>query len=247
MIENPRESRLHYEFERMRSIRRKGGLIEFRCADLTEEEEFGVLDPRTFVLSRLDEAPSPNYLTPEMFLERYPERAPEKYLVLFSCRGIMKMPEGQYKETFIHIMEVVFGVDYPSVPPLFVWRTPVWHPNILPPFVCPNDRPFSVGTTLDQLCVKVGQMIQYQFYNVDDPWNRDAAAWAAENMSLFPLDRRDLLDGHVHEQPAVTSPPARTDDGGDLSRPLDELGGAQGPIRGTDPLSESEPLVTLLS
>lgn len=245
MITNPRESRLKHEFERMRDIQRSEGLIQFRCADLTQEEERDTLDPRTFLLSRQKAGLSGDYLTPEEFMERYPARAPEKYLVFFTCLGLKRMSDGQFTETREHLMEVIFGVDYPSAPPQFVWWTPIWHPNIFPPLICPDDRPFSVGTTLDQLCLMVGQMIQYRIYNVNDPMNREAAAWAAENSAQFPLERRDLLDGLTHEDSALTPTRTYESDGGAVCILLDQVETVPTTDHGTNP-TESEPLVTLL-
>ena len=56
-------------------------------------------------------------------------------------------------------MEVVFGADYPSKPPTFVWLTPIWHPNLRRPYICLEGRPFAVGWTLDLIVQEVGRLV----------------------------------------------------------------------------------------
>src|SRR4051794_27376714 len=93
---SPRERRLVHEFERMRSLRREGGLIEFFCADLTAEEASAFLS-NSRSLGRLVVENLPGFLEPDQFAARYPNRAPEKYLISFKCRGLMKVPGGDIR------------------------------------------------------------------------------------------------------------------------------------------------------
>lgn len=199
--EDIRESRIAYEFQRMLAIRKKEGLIDFRCADLSAQEANEYLAARMHadVVRRA----LPGFLTPEEFQQRFPNRSPEKYLVGFRCMGLLKSPDGEIVKTDEHGLEIVFGVDYPVNPPRFVWLTPIWHPNILPPYLCTQGRPFAIGTPLDMICLMVGQMIQYRSYNVLDALNHEAAEWAAKNRSQLPVDTRGLLDGKEHSCPLV--------------------------------------------
>ena len=135
------------------------------------------------------------FLEPEQFEARYPGQAPEKYLVVYHCKGLIKEGEDDFRESSQHALEVVYGWDYPNKKPTFVWGTPIWHPNIKTPYICLEERPFAIGLTLDRVVVEVGRMIQYQSYNVDDPLNQEAADWARKNRDRFPVDDRDLLDG----------------------------------------------------
>ncbi len=201
----PRDYRLRYEYERMLAIRKPDGLISFRCADLTAEEAAAYL-AASMKFEIITDA-LPGFLEPEEFDRRFPGRAPEKYLVLFRCAGLMKNDAGEIVRTNQHMMEVVFGVDYPARPPRFVWLTPIWHPNIVMPHLCTDGRPFAIGVTLDQICLMVGQMIQYQNYNLADPLGpqgKEVALWAARNREMFPIDTRDLLDGKERARPLVT-------------------------------------------
>ncbi|MEH1799001.1 MAG: ubiquitin-conjugating enzyme E2 [Nostoc sp.] len=203
MTRTIREKRLVHEFQRMLSIRREGGLIDFHCAELSIEEGEKFLTssvPLDFILDKLD-----GFLVPEEFQQRFPDKAPEKYYVVFRCGGLQKLSEHE-EPTRVdkHVMEIVFGYDYPSVPPRYVWLTNIWHPNIQRPYLCDKGRPFAVSTSLDQICLMVGQMIQYRIYNTEDPLDKDAAKWAAQNKKLFPIDTRDLLTGEEHSGPLVS-------------------------------------------
>lgn len=198
-----REKRLAHEFKRMLALCREGGLIEFRCAELSTEEASAFLESSMsleLVFEKLK-----GFLTPEEFQERFPSKAPEKYGILFHCKGLSKLSEkDEPTEIDKHVMEVVFGYDYPSVPPRYIWLTDIWHPNIKLPYICTTGRPFAISTSLDQICLMVGQMIQYRNYNIEDPLNKEAAQWAAKNKKRFPIETRDLITGQEYSRPLVS-------------------------------------------
>ena len=118
-------------------------------------------------------------------------------MIRFNCKGLWQLDDGKIVEAPYHLMEVVFGADYPSKPPTFVWLTPIWHPNLRRPYICLEGRPFAVGWTLDLIVQEVGRLVQYQTYNVNDPLNFEAAEWARQNTQRFPVDDRDLLDSRI--------------------------------------------------
>lgn len=51
---------------------------------------------------------------------------PEKYLVLFKCKGLAKADVISEE----HIVSIYLHADYPRKPPIVRWKTPVFHPNI---------------------------------------------------------------------------------------------------------------------
>lgn len=202
-MSSERETRLWSEFQRMLALRRPNSLFRFVCGDLAGKEAEEFLKPwmsRTVITENMD------FVPPEVFATRYPGRGPAKYLVNFNCKGLMKTEKGDIVETENHTFEVVFGLDYPSRPPRFVWLTPIWHPNIAVPYLCAEGRPFAIATTLAQIVLMAGKMIQYRIYNLDDPLGpkgKEAADWARQHTGRFPIDRRDLIDGAVHSGPIV--------------------------------------------
>jgi hypothetical protein len=220
MQDSIRLNRLREEFALMRALLGPHALLEFWCADLSAEEAPQFLRS-SFSFDVITDG-FPGFLTPEAFEAASPTMPPEKYMIRFNCRGLWRREDGAILEAPYHLMEVVFGVDYPSKPPTFVWLTPIWHPNLKRPYICLEGRPFAVGWTLDLIVKEVGRLVMYQSYNVNDPLNHEAAAWARDNAHRFPVDDRDLLDGRIrvrHESAPgddravdVTTSPVEMDD-----------------------------------
>ena len=190
-----RLGRLQEEFELMRALLKPYALLEFWVADLTAEEAPQFLRTK-FSFDVITDG-FPGFLTPEQFAAQSPDMPPEKYMIRFKCKGLWQQDNGSIVEAPYHLMEVVFGADYPSKPPTFVWLTPIWHPNLRRPYICLEGRPFAVGWTLDLIVQEVGRLVQYQTYNVNDPLNHEAAEWAKQNAERFPVDDRDLLDSRI--------------------------------------------------
>jgi ubiquitin-protein ligase len=190
-----RELRLQKEFQRMCKLDEDHPhkLFDFICADLSSQEAAEFL--KSSVSIEVIEQALPGYLTPAEFKRRMPGRAPEKYLIEYRCAGLAITDTGGVSAHEKHRMSVIFKYDYPSKPPMLIWHTPLWHPNIRPPGVCPHGRKFAVSVPLDQIVLTVGEMVQYRNFNLSDPFNHDAAAWARQNLDKFPVDQRDLLDG----------------------------------------------------
>ncbi len=190
-----RLGRLQEEFELMRALLKPYALVEFWVADLTAEEAPQFLRTK-FSFDVITDG-FPGFLTPEQFAAQSSHIPPEKYMIRFKCKGLWQQDNGSIVEAPYHLMEVVFGADYPSKPPTFVWLTPIWHPNLRRPYICLEGRPFAVGWTLDLIVQEVGRLVQYQTYNVNDPLNHEAAEWAKQNAERFPVDDRDLLDSRI--------------------------------------------------
>jgi ubiquitin-protein ligase len=209
-----RLGRLQEEFELMRALLKPYALVEFWVADLTAEEAPQFL--RTSFSFEVITDGFPGFLTPEQFAAQSPAMPPEKYMIRFKCKGLWRQDNGSIAEAPYHLMEVVFGADYPSKPPTFVWLTPIWHPNLRRPYICLEGRPFAVGWTLDLIVQEVGRLVQYQSYNVNDPLNHEAAEWAKQNADRFPVDDRDLLDSRIR-----VAERERTAEGSDSSVEMD--------------------------
>lgn len=195
MQDTIRLGRLREEFDLMQALLQPHALIEFWVADLTAEEAPQFLRTQ-FSFDVITEG-FPGFLTPAAFEEESPDLPPEKYMIKFNCNGVWRREDGSIANAPYHLMQVVFGADYPSKPPTFVWLTPIWHPNLKRPYICLEGRPFAVGWTLDLITQEVGRLVMYQSYNVNDPLNGEAAQWARENAQRFPIDDRDLLDSRV--------------------------------------------------
>jgi len=131
---SPREKRLQKEFQRMKDIVSPHSLFRFFCADLSDSEAAEFL--KSQISYDVIHQHLPGLLEPDAFEKKYIGLPPEKYLVVYECNGLARDNDGNIGKTAAHAMEIVFGWDYPSKPPTFVWHTPIWHPNFNTPNIC---------------------------------------------------------------------------------------------------------------
>ncbi len=123
----------------------------------------------------------------------------EAYLVRFHGKGIWR-PAGSGRLTIrdLHEVSIKLGASYPRMMPELQWKTPIFHPNISGGgVVCLGGygTHWVPSLNLDELCVMLWDMIRYANYDVDSPYNREAALWAkTQNEFQFPIDPRPLRD-----------------------------------------------------
>jgi ubiquitin-protein ligase len=170
--------------------------------------------------------------------------APEHYLVIFLCRGIIGVDSSQqpiYGDR--HEVEIYCDMEFPSKPPRLRWVTPSWHPNIdhKTGGVCINEPEWLGGMRLDDLCRMMFEMVQYKNYHVlhakPYPLDQTVAKWVREHaepqgivdkergicVDNKPFTRPTVTDirltkkeGHTFTQPATGEPQAAQPAGGQL-------------------------------
>jgi hypothetical protein len=124
---------------------------------------------------------------------------PDHYLLTFRGRGLYR-PDNSNRIAVAseHKVTITLGASYPRLMPELAWRSPIFHPNISGSgVVCLG----GYGTywvpslTLDELCEMLWDMIRYANFDVDSPYNRDAANWARLQTDFqFPIDPRPMRD-----------------------------------------------------
>ena len=120
---------------------------------------------------------------------------PEKYIVSYYCKGLI-WPEGDAEPSISenHRLEIYLHKNFPRYPPKLTWLTDIFHPNILPPSknggVCIGK--WTPAETLDQLCIRIGEMIQYRNFSITDALNTEAAAWVSVHMDRFTVDLQEF-------------------------------------------------------
>lgn len=134
---------------------------------------------------------------------------PENYLITFKCRGISGIGD-DLTPTFteFHQVSMRLSSNFPNQEPYLKWMTPIWHPNIEhdePHHVCTNNvQNWFSAKSLDDLVIKLGEMVQYQHYHAEwtapFPLDKEAADWVvnfAEPNGILsktnPVDKRQLL------------------------------------------------------
>ena len=122
---------------------------------------------------------------------------PHAYLVRFLGRGLWRPTSTAAVQTReFHEVSIRLGANYPRMMPELTWRTPIFHPNISTSgVVCLGGYgTFWVPSLhLDELCSMLWDMIRYANFDVNSPYNREAAFWAKTQQEFrLPLDPRPL-------------------------------------------------------
>ena len=124
---------------------------------------------------------------------------PQRYRLIFHGLGFAR--NGRTGEIFIqqeHHVLVDLGAAYPRLVPNLGWQTPIFHPNIS------NNGVVCLGgygthwvpsLTLDEMATMLWEMIRYKNFDVESPYNREAALWAKTQTDYkFPVDARSIRD-----------------------------------------------------
>jgi ubiquitin-protein ligase len=123
----------------------------------------------------------------------------EAYLIRFQGKGLWR-PSGSNRivPREMHEVSVKLGASYPRMMPELQWKSPIFHPNISAGgVVCLGGygTHWVPSLNLDELCVMLWDMIRYANYDVESPYNREAALWARTQTEYrFPVDHRPLRD-----------------------------------------------------
>ncbi len=123
----------------------------------------------------------------------------DNYLVRFYGKGLWRAAANSgvlIRE--LHEVRIVLGASYPRMMPEIRWGSPIFHPNISASgVVCLGGygTHWVPSLSLDELCGMLWDMIRYQNYDVDSPYNREAALWAkSQDTFRLPLDIRPIRD-----------------------------------------------------
>lgn len=135
---------------------------------------------------------------------------PESYLVRFLGPGTWKDELGNVRIRDEHEVSIHLVSSYPRSMPELQWRTPVYHPNISASgIVCLGgySTHWVPSLGLDDLCQMLWDMIRYQNFDVDSPYNREAAHWARTQTDYrLPLDPRPLRNLTLRPPPGGSLP-----------------------------------------
>ena len=123
----------------------------------------------------------------------------EKYIIRFYGQGLWR-PEapGHVAVRELHEVRIKLGASYPRMMPELTWMSPIFHPNISASgVVCLGGygTHWVPSLSLDELCGMLWDMIRYRNFDVESPYNREAALWAkTQTRFAFPLDDRPIRD-----------------------------------------------------
>lgn len=113
----------------------------------------------------------------------------DAYRVVYRLRGVRLAPNGQPTWAESHSVRLWLGAGFPRQKPIATMETPIFHPNIganVGEEICIGDY-WSPAETLVDIIVTIGELIQFQRYNIRSPLNAVAARWCAEHENIFPV------------------------------------------------------------
>jgi len=120
-----------------------------------------------------------------------------RYLIEFHGRSLARV-RNKIEYLDRHEVEIKLGTAYPRTMPELKWLTPIYHPNISEiGLVCLGGygTHWVPSLHLDDLCAMLWDMARFHNYDIRSPYNREAALWAANQVTFpFPTDMRPLRD-----------------------------------------------------
>ena len=124
---------------------------------------------------------------------------PNRYRMIFTGTGLWRAENTQAVQTaFRHEVLITLTNAYPRMIPELSWQTPIFHPNISAGgVVCLGGYAthWVPSLRLDELCHMLWDMIRYENFDEESPYNREAAIWVQSQEDFrIPLDVRPLRD-----------------------------------------------------
>ena len=136
-------------------------------------------------------------------MERAEGDPPSVYVLVFHCRSVACLQDGQPLFTTRPRVRLQFPALYPAEPPQASVLSPIFHPHIWPNrMVCLGK--WSPAEKLDSLVLRIASILVFDpaQFNWKSVANHEAAAWAQHHAQLFPLDDLFLP---AEEQPGPAS------------------------------------------
>jgi len=130
---------------------------------------------------------------------------PERYQLMLDSPGLALI-DGSLVKRRVHRCEVYLHRDYPRRPPVVVWTTPVFHPNLLSPErnggVCIGT--WSASESLPDLVRRLKDMIAWRSFNTGDALDLEAADWVLREKIEPGIDLDELVGLEVNASRPLT-------------------------------------------
>ncbi|NLX18625.1 MAG: hypothetical protein GXY53_04985 [Desulfobulbus sp.] len=118
---------------------------------------------------------------------------PDNYEIEYVLRGYVK--ENGHSVTIgeRHRIRLSLPFGYPHFAPIAKPLTPIFHPDIDPAAIRLADY-WQQNPSLPDLILHIGEMICGNVYNLNDPFNQEAAEWYTQHRDQLPLDSISIAD-----------------------------------------------------
>ena len=193
MSSEVRDRRLAFELEELQRLAEESSLIRFLANDEYQPDQYYV-EFHCNGLMQKDRITDRHVVHIYLHAE-YPRKPPAIQFTtpIFHPNIKAFLDDDQQISRFaqdlggLQNLENLFNRD-PAVRELFYARICL---NVL------EELNWTPAITLYDICLELGAMIQFQRFNVEDPFNKEAAEWARwarTQPGLLPIDSRDLRD-----------------------------------------------------
>ena len=118
---------------------------------------------------------------------------PDNYEIEYLLNGYVRDVDGNIRTGAQHRIRLSLPFGYPHFPPAVKPLTSIFHPDIDPDAIRIAAY-WQENPELSELILHVGEMICGNFYNLEDPFNQEAADWFAEHLQDLPLDSVQVGD-----------------------------------------------------
>ena len=127
---------------------------------------------------------------PNITIEPLGAVPPEHYRITFNVDSLRLDPNNRPVVVASTVVDVDLPSGYPREKPHAVAHGEVFHPNF-GQYVCIADF-WSPAQSLSDIVVEIGEMLQWQKYNIQSPLNAIAADWAVKNIDSLPVGKTEL-------------------------------------------------------
>ena len=112
---------------------------------------------------------------------------PDSYEIEYLLKGFVRNVDGSVGQDSKHRIRINLPFGYPHFPPTVKPLTPLFHPDIDPDAVRVTSQ-WQKKPSLAELILYIGEMISGNKYNLEEPFNQEAADWYANHLDELPLD-----------------------------------------------------------
>jgi tetratricopeptide (TPR) repeat protein len=132
-------------------------------------------------------------LYPNISVVKTEGQPPDNYEIEYRQRGYTKTSDGSVTIAQSHRIRISLPFGYPHFAPIAKPLTPVFHPDFDPAAIRIADH-WQQNPSLPDLVLHIGEMINGSAYNIEEPFNQEAADWYQAHQSQLPLDSLSIAD-----------------------------------------------------
>lgn len=129
---------------------------------------------------------------------------PDRYQVTYHIAGKSRNTTGDVIETREQVVEIIIPFGFPRFPPGCRPVSNIFHPDFDPGAISISDF-WTQESTLPELIIRIGEMINGENFSTADAFNPEAAEWYENNRNQLPIASLDWHGGETGV-PVLTGP-----------------------------------------